>query len=230
MSDSDRPRCQNRIVSSGDSRPGLAPTTISHSSACRFSRVSLPASTCWRSAPNWPRRALAPVVDDDLRHDVGQRQLHRAHRAVGNDQRPRRDPARLEQRRRRAQPRRLDDDVGSLDAAAPVRRSRRTALPRSVRQPARERVAALAAGASARGSRRSRTAGRAAARSSRPCRARRCGRGPVRRARARCRAPIAVTAPVRISVIAVASTTARGIPVAGSNRLSSAISDGSPRR
>ena len=49
-------------------------------------------------------------------------------------------------------------------------------------------------------------------------------------ARARCSAPIAVTAPVRISVIAVASITARGIPVSGSSRSSSASSDGSPSR
>ena len=42
-------------------------------------------------------------------------------------------------------------------------------------------------------------------------------------------APIAVTAPVRISVIAVASMRATGIPVRGSKRLRSAISEGRPR-
>jgi hypothetical protein len=48
--------------------------------------------------------------------------------------------------------------------------------------------------------------------------------------RARYLAPSAVTAPVRMSVIAVASRRARGIPVRGSKRASSAISDGSPWR
>jgi hypothetical protein len=46
---------------------------------------------------------------------------------------------------------------------------------------------------------------------------------------ARCFAPSAVIAPVRMSVIAVASITASGMPVSGSNRFSSAISDGRSR-
>jgi hypothetical protein len=46
--------------------------------------------------------------------------------------------------------------------------------------------------------------------------------------RASARAPIAVTAPVRMSVMSLASITAIGTPVAGSNRLSSASSDGRP--
>ncbi|MNY41314.1 hypothetical protein D3C86_1761200 [compost metagenome] len=46
--------------------------------------------------------------------------------------------------------------------------------------------------------------------------------------RARCRAPSAVTAPVRMSVMAVASITASGTPLSGSNRFSSAISEGRP--
>ena len=75
------------------------------------------------------------------------------------------------------------------------------------------------AGANARGSRRSRTDGRAAARSSRRCRARRYGRACCEPFRARCFAPSAVTAPVRMSVMAVASRIARGMPVRGSNRL-----------
>jgi hypothetical protein len=41
-------------------------------------------------------------------------------------------------------------------------------------------------------------------------------------------APLAVTAPVRMSVMSLASKTAIGTPVAGSNRLSSASSDGRP--
>jgi len=42
-------------------------------------------------------------------------------------------------------------------------------------------------------------------------------------------APIAVTAPVRMSVMPAASITATGMPLRGSNRLSSAISEGRPR-
>ena len=41
-------------------------------------------------------------------------------------------------------------------------------------------------------------------------------------------APIAVTAPVRISVMTVASRIARGMPVRGSNRLRMPNSDGRP--
>ena len=47
-------------------------------------------------------------------------------------------------------------------------------------------------------------------------------------ARARCLAPIAVTAPVRMSVMSEASMIATGAPVFGSNRFSTASSDGSP--
>ena len=51
--------------------------------------------------------ALAPVVDHDLAHDVGQRQFYRAHRAVGDDQRAGLDPRGLQQRLRLRQARRL---------------------------------------------------------------------------------------------------------------------------
>jgi hypothetical protein len=48
-------------------------------------------------------------------------------------------------------------------------------------------------------------------------------------ARARWRAPMAVTAPVRMSVMSEASMIATGAPVCGSNRFSTASSDGRPR-
>ena len=68
--------------------------------------------------------ALAPIVDHDLGHDVGQRQLHRAHRAVGHDEGAGLDPFGLEQRLRLRQARGLDDDVGALDAGSASRRPR----------------------------------------------------------------------------------------------------------
>src|SRR5712675_1929358 len=37
-------------------------------------------------AAEWTALALAPVVDDELLGDVGERQLDGAHRAVGNDE------------------------------------------------------------------------------------------------------------------------------------------------
>jgi hypothetical protein len=46
--------------------------------------------------------------------------------------------------------------------------------------------------------------------------------------RARYLAPRAVRAPVRISVMAVASSSASGMPVRGSKRFKRAISDGRP--
>jgi len=48
-----------------------------------------------------PQRAgvgLAPVVDHDLLHRVGQVELDRADGSVGNDQRPRADPGRAQER------------------------------------------------------------------------------------------------------------------------------------
>ena len=54
MSLSESPRCQNRIVSASLSRPGLAPATISQSSACSVASESRPVSTWRRSEPNWP--------------------------------------------------------------------------------------------------------------------------------------------------------------------------------
>src|SRR5258706_6596060 len=68
------------------------------------------------------RLALSPVVDDDLVHDVGQRQLDRTHRAIGDDQRTALDPRRLEERCRSLEPRSFDDDVSATHAALPVLR------------------------------------------------------------------------------------------------------------
>ena len=47
--DSAGPHCQNRIFSSGFSRPGACPAMISPSSAWRFSSVSKPSSFRWGS-------------------------------------------------------------------------------------------------------------------------------------------------------------------------------------
>ena len=120
MSESDRPRCQKRLVSSSLSRPGLSPATIWPSSACRFFSESRPLSTCARSAPYGPGFRLAPVVHDDLVHDVGERELDGAHRAVGNDAGALLDPRRLQLRLGLFEPRRLDDDVGAAHARLPV--------------------------------------------------------------------------------------------------------------
>ena len=49
-----RPRCQNSVRSSGRSRPGAVPATISPSSAWRLWRPSRPESTWRRSAPSGP--------------------------------------------------------------------------------------------------------------------------------------------------------------------------------
>ena len=66
--------------------------------------------------------ALAPVVDDDLGHDVGEGQFHGAHRAVGDHQGPGLDPLGAQQRLRCAEPGRLDHDVRALDARPPAGR------------------------------------------------------------------------------------------------------------
>src|SRR5579862_9929370 len=63
---------------------------------------------------------LRPVVDDDLVHDVGERELDGAHRSVGDDERAFSYPGRLQQRLRLAQTRSLDDDVGAFDAGSPI--------------------------------------------------------------------------------------------------------------
>src|SRR5579883_1914861 len=64
--------------------------------------------------------ALAPIVNDELDHDVGQRQLDGAHRPVRHDKGARLDPRRLQERRRLGEARGLDDDVSALDASLPI--------------------------------------------------------------------------------------------------------------
>ncbi len=134
--------------------------------------------------------ALAPIVDHQLGHDVGERQLHRAHGAVGHDERAVLDPVGLEQRLGLHQARGFDHDVGALDRVFPIveRRDRLAEVARQLRRRIRR---GFPCGANARGSRRNRTACRAGARSNRRCRARRygpapccpCARGTWRRAR-----------------------------------------------
>ena len=148
-----RPRCQNRIVSSSRSRPGLQPATIWPSSACSVSSRELAGLDVGAQRAERPRRALAPVVDHQLVHDVGQRQLDRAHRAVGHDQRAGLDPLGAQQRLRALEPRGLDHDVGAAHARlpvvgddAPARRDRAAAARRSAR--------GSRGGANGRGSRR----------------------------------------------------------------------------
>ena len=64
--------------------------------------------------------ALAPIVHHHLGHDVGERQLDRAHGAVGHDERALLDPVGLEQRLGLHQARGFDHDVGALDRVFPV--------------------------------------------------------------------------------------------------------------
>ena len=177
MSESDRPRCQNRMVSSSRSRPGLRPGDDLADLGVQRRLRELARLDVRAQRAELAGFALAPIVDDHLGHDVGERELDRAHRAVGHDQRARLDPCGLQHRRRLGEPRGLDDDVGALDAGAPVLRSPSPAC-RDRARGARRRRRGFPAGANARGSRRSRTDGRAGARSSRRCRARRHGRAP----------------------------------------------------
>ena len=71
--------------------------------------------------------ALAPVVDHDLVHDVGQRQFDGAHRAVGNDQRARLDPVGHETAARARRGARLRRRCRRRARRFPSRRSRRPA-------------------------------------------------------------------------------------------------------
>ena len=66
------------------------------------------------------RLRLAPVVHHHLVHDVGERELDRAHRAVGDDAGTRLDPLGLQQRLGLHESRGFDDDVGTAHAGLPV--------------------------------------------------------------------------------------------------------------
>ena len=98
--------------------------------ACR--RVSRPASTCARSAPNGGPCALAPVVDHDLVHDVG---AARARRRSSSRRGRRSAPGSIQAVRSSGsgslEARGLDDDVGAAHARLPVVGRRATGLPRS---------------------------------------------------------------------------------------------------
>jgi hypothetical protein len=98
------PRCQNKIRSSSDSRPGRSPTTIWQSSQ----RAELPGT------------ALPPVVDDDLVHHIGERELDSTHRSVGDDEAAGLDPTRLEVRLGALEARCLDHHVGAAQAILPA--------------------------------------------------------------------------------------------------------------
>ena len=181
------PRCQNRIVSSSRSRPGLAaghdlPELGVQRLLRQLARLDMGAQRAERAAA-----ALAPVVDDELVHDVRERELDRAHRPVGHDQRAGLDPLGAQQRLGLLEARRLDHDVGAAHDRLPRRRTRSRGG-RGRARAARRRHRGSRAGASGCGSRRDRTGARAGGRSSRRCRARRCARARARpgaRARAR---------------------------------------------
>src|SRR5258708_27445499 len=64
--------------------------------------------------------ALPPVVDHQFRDDVGQRQLNRVHRSVGDYKGPLLYPFRFQKRRRFIEPGSLDYDVGALDTGFPI--------------------------------------------------------------------------------------------------------------
>src|SRR5882757_7331410 len=80
----------------------------------------LPRLDMGAQGPEHPTLALAPIVDDELVHDVGERELDRAHRTVGHDEGALLDPLGLQERRRLVETRGLDDDVGAADAALPI--------------------------------------------------------------------------------------------------------------
>ena len=98
ISDSDRPRCQNRLVSASLCAARLqAGDDLAHFGVQgrlrQLARLDMRAQAAELAA-----LALAPIVDDELGHDVGQRQLDRAHGAVGHHQRAGLDPGGLQQR------------------------------------------------------------------------------------------------------------------------------------
>ena len=158
---------------------------------------------------------------------VGERELHRAHRAVGD---------------RRARRARSTPCAGSARARAgaspPRRRRPRAPSPRSCRR----RAPAWRAASRSRAPNASRDSGRALVTrissrsstwSSSTTLAKAVPRAPTwpstfAPGRASGRPPSAVIAPVRHSVIAVASMIARGTPVRGSSSVSSASSEGRP--
>src|SRR5216683_1421697 len=88
--------------------------------------------------------ALIPVVDYELRHDVGQRQFDRTHGSVRDYECALLDPAGLQQRRRFEQTRRFHHDVRVPDAALPIA-GRHHGLAEILAQPLRKGVAALLA-------------------------------------------------------------------------------------
>ena len=89
-----------------------------------------------------PRAALAPVVDHHFVHRVGERQLDRAHRSVGDDEGAGLDPARPKERLRALEARRLDHHVGAAQTLLPAL-GHAHRLPEAGLQTARERFAAL---------------------------------------------------------------------------------------
>ena len=199
----DSPRCQKRIVSSSRLAPrAQAGDDLPELGVQRLARERGPgrrggAARRTGPAPAWPQSSTTT-----LSMIVGQRELDRAHRAVGHDERARARSTRCAaaararaggwpRRRRRRRARSRLPVLGDGDRAAEVGLEALRRTPRG-----------SPAGASGRGSRRGRGGGRAGARSSRRCRARRCGPAPARRAGRGGVAPSAVTAPVRISVIA----------------------------
>src|SRR3954452_20501601 len=66
------------------------------------------------------RTALPPVVDDDLVHHIGERDLDRTHRSVRDDEAAGLDPPRLEVRLGAFEARRLHHHVGSAQATLPA--------------------------------------------------------------------------------------------------------------
>src|SRR4051794_35032575 len=81
--------------------------------------VEPPAIDVCAQRAELPGPRLAPVVDDDLVHDVGQRELDRAHRPVRNDKAARLDPAREQLRLGALESGRLDHHVRAAQALLP---------------------------------------------------------------------------------------------------------------
>ena len=121
MSDNERPRCQNRMVS----RLALAARLQAGDDLAELGMQRLLGELAGldmrAQAAELAALALAPIVDHELGHDVRQRQLDRAHRAVGHDEGARLDPRRLQAAASGSvEARGLDDDVGALDAGLPI--------------------------------------------------------------------------------------------------------------
>jgi hypothetical protein len=88
------PRCQkeNPLVVGLPTGP-IANDDLAELGVKRLLAEPAGIDVCARSAPKLPEPALTPVVDDDLVHNVRERELDGAHRPVRDHETARLDPA-----------------------------------------------------------------------------------------------------------------------------------------